>query len=173
VNPIFLLRVASPLGELRLVASADALTGLYFPEHRHAPRLDAAEGRDLPVLIEAATELAQYFRGERREFAAPLAPQGSEFQLAVWRELQRIPFGERRTYSEIAVALGRPDACRAIGAAVGRNPLSIVVPCHRVVGSGGSLTGYAGGMDAKRWLLVHEQAVLKRSGGSAGQRSLF
>jgi len=108
------------------------------------------------VLDEAATQLAEYFAGDRQEFELPLGPEGTGFQRLVWRALATIPFGETRTYGEIARAIRRPAASRAVGAANGRNPISIIVPCHRVVGASGALTGYAGGMDAKQWLLGHE-----------------
>jgi methylated-DNA-[protein]-cysteine S-methyltransferase len=101
-------------------------------------------------------QLAEYFRGERREFDLPLAPQGTAFQQAVWRELVKVPFGHRTTYAEIAQRVGRPDAARAVGAANGANPIAVVIPCHRVVGSDGSLTGYGAGLPVKRWLLEHE-----------------
>lgn len=177
-QPLKQMLVASPVGELRLVAADGALAGVYFPGHRHAALKDAAHddasnAMGYPVLAQAAAELAEYFRGERRGFTTPLQLEGTEFQQEVWRELQRIPYGERRSYAQIAAALGRPDACRAVGAANGRNPLSIFIPCHRVVGANGSLTGYAGGVDAKRWLLAHERTVLARQGGGTGQGALF
>jgi methylated-DNA-[protein]-cysteine S-methyltransferase len=158
--------IASPLGRLRLVASDDALAGVHFQEHRHAAPRGASAPADHPVLERAARELAEYFSGSRRRFSVPLAPSGSEFQRAVWTELARIPFGETRSYSAVARALGRARAERAVGAAAGRNPLSIVIPCHRVLGSDGALTGYAGGLDAKRWLLDHERAGAPVHGAS-------
>jgi methylated-DNA-[protein]-cysteine S-methyltransferase len=108
------------------------------------------------VLARAATQLAEYFAGARRVFDVPLAPRGTDFQQGVWRELARIPYGETRSYGELARVLGRPSASRAVGAANGKNPISILVPCHRVIAGSGALTGYAGGLDAKRWLLAHE-----------------
>ncbi len=107
----------------------------------------------------AATQLREYFAGHRRTFDVPIAPIGTAFQLEVWRALTAIPFGETRSYGELARTLGRPSASRAVGAANGQNPLSIIVPCHRVIAASGALTGYAGGLDAKRWLLGHERAL--------------
>lgn len=157
--------IPSPLGPLRLVASPTALTGVYFAQHRRAPAPRADADPDAatkhPVLARAATELAEYFSGARDRFTVPLAPEGTEFQRAVWSALRELSFGERVSYAELGRRLGRPSASRAVGAANARNPLSIVVPCHRVVGASGALTGYAGGVDAKAWLLAHE----------AGQRS--
>jgi len=108
------------------------------------------------VLRRAAAQLAEYFAGARRDFDVPLAPRGTGFQQRVWRELAKIPYGQTRSYGELARSLGRPTASRAVGAANGRNPISILVPCHRVVAGTGALTGYAGGLAAKRWLLEHE-----------------
>jgi methylated-DNA-[protein]-cysteine S-methyltransferase len=159
----------SPVGRLRIVAGDEAIVGLYLPDHARAPALEAGEGRGFPVLEEARTQLAQWFAGVRREFDLPLRPRGTPFQLAVWEALRGIPHGETRTYAEIARLVGRPSAVRAVGAANARNPISIVVPCHRVVGADGSLTGYAGGVDRKRWLLAHEgeaAGLTARSGRS-------
>jgi methylated-DNA-[protein]-cysteine S-methyltransferase len=114
------------------------------------------------VLARAAAQLAEYFAGTRRTFDLPLAPRGTGFQRIVWHALAKIPYGETRSYGELARAIGRPAASRAVGAANGKNPLSIVVPCHRVVGASGELTGYAGGVATKRWLLDHEAGSLTR-----------
>lgn len=114
----------------------------------------------VPVLKQAARELAEYCAGERKRFEVAFELSGTEFQCQVWAELFRIPFGETRSYHEIAEAVGRPKAVRAVGAANGANPLAVIVPCHRVIGSDGTLTGYAGGMDVKRRLLVHEGLLL-------------
>jgi methylated-DNA-[protein]-cysteine S-methyltransferase len=150
----------SPLGPLRLVASDLALVGIYFPEHRPAPAHTGTDALRHPVLDLAARELDEYFAGRRRSFSVGLDPRGTAFQRAVWQELAGIGFGERRSYADIARALGNPQAVRAVGAANGRNPLSIVLPCHRVVATGGALTGYAGGLAAKQWLLAHEAGLL-------------
>jgi methylated-DNA-[protein]-cysteine S-methyltransferase len=146
----------SPLGPLRLVASDLALVGIYFPEHRPAPAHAGDDVARHPLLDHAARELDEYFAGRRRQFTVALDPHGTAFQRAVWRALADIRFGEQRSYADLARAIGNPRAVRAVGAANGRNPLSIVLPCHRVVATGGALTGYAGGLPAKKWLLAHE-----------------
>jgi methylated-DNA-[protein]-cysteine S-methyltransferase len=155
------LFVDSPIGRLRLVASDDALVGVHFPELPPAA-IDASTARDdgrHPVLSRARDQLAEYFAGERPAFDLPLSPRGTDFQEAVWRALLAIPFGATRSYAAIAAAVGRPSAMRAVGAANGKNPISIIVPCHRVIGADGSLTGYGGGLPRKRWLLRHEGAA--------------
>ncbi|MCX6062912.1 MAG: methylated-DNA--[protein]-cysteine S-methyltransferase [Caldiserica bacterium] len=110
------------------------------------------------------TELSQYFGGRRTRFSVPLSPEGTEFRLLVWKALKKVPFGRTASYSKIARAIGRPRSARPVGGAVGHNPIAIIVPCHRVIGSDGSLTGYAGGLDRKRWLLEHERRVLATRG---------
>lgn len=151
--------IASPLGTLRAVADADAVVGLYLPA-QPPPTAPVAPCRDSAVLAALAEQLAAYFAGARAAFDVPLAPRGTAFQRAVWAALVAIPFGETTSYGALAAALGRPTASRAVGAANGQNPISILVPCHRVVAAGGALTGYAGGLDAKRWLLAHEAAAV-------------
>ncbi|MDB4932945.1 MAG: cysteine methyltransferase [Myxococcaceae bacterium] len=146
----------SPVGRLTLLANDGGLCGVYFPDHKRAPVVDAEREPDHPALRAARQQLAEFFRGQRDAFDLPLAPAGTAFQRRVWAALRAIPFGETRHYGALAAQLGQPTAARAVGLANGRNPLSIVVPCHRVVGRDGSLTGYAGGLDAKRWLLAHE-----------------
>lgn len=150
----------SPLGQLQLVSNGRALVQIAFPGTHVVT--DGA-GND-PVLERARIQLTEYFAGERRAFDLPLAAQGTSFQAAVWQALARIPFGELRSYRDIAVEIGRPSAVRAVGAANGRNPLPIVVPCHRVIGSDGSLTGFAGGLDAKRVLLALENSLPAETG---------
>lgn len=113
------------------------------------------------ALPEVTQQLREYFDGERTVFDLPLNPVGTEFQRSVWSEMAAIPYGETLTYGDIAAALGRPSASRAVGTAVGRNPISIVVPCHRVVGSSGKLVGYAGGVDRKEYLLAHERGLMR------------
>ncbi len=166
----------SPVGRLRLVAADSGLVGLYFPEHKHARNPDAEDAEQHPVLDLARAELIQYFAGKRSQFETPLAPPssqvGTEFQRAVWAQLLAIPFGETRSYGDIARAIGRPRAVRAVGAANGLNPISILVPCHRVIGSAGSLTGYAGGIDAKRWLLAHESPSAQGSARLQAQKKV-
>ncbi|HEU4405126.1 MAG TPA: methylated-DNA--[protein]-cysteine S-methyltransferase [Polyangiaceae bacterium] len=158
-GPAFERQVPSPVGPLRLVASASALVGLYFPGHRGAPAPGRPADERHPVLAQAEAQLREYFAGRRLAFSLPLAPRGTPFQRRVWRALVAIGPGETRSYAELARGLGRPTAARAAGAANAKNPLSIVVPCHRVVGSGGALTGYAGGLERKAWLLAHERAL--------------
>jgi methylated-DNA-[protein]-cysteine S-methyltransferase len=147
------MTMSSPLGLLRLYAQDDELAAIALPD-RPAP--DARPGSG-GVLALAARQLAEYFAGERRTFDVPLSPHGTAFQQRVWRALLAIPYGQTRSYGELARAIGRPAAARAVGAANGRNPIAIVVPCHRVIGASGALVGYGGGMAAKRYLLDHEQ----------------
>ena len=155
--------IDSPIGPLTLVADdgSSALSALYMVEHRHAPDVsafgDRLVGGDVePVFGEVIRQLGEYFAGERRVFDVPTAPAGTAFQLAVWQQLCAIPYGETRTYGELAVALGNPKAMRAVGLANGRNPLSIVVPCHRVIGASGAMTGFGGGIERKEFLLALE-----------------
>lgn len=156
------ITIDTPIGELTLVASTEGLRAVLWPDDDPARvPLDVAvdDGDGNSHLRVAAEQLAEYFAGERTDFDVPLDPVGSEFQLAAWQALRRIPFGEVATYGDQAATMGDRNKARAVGAANGRNPLSIVVPCHRVVGSDGSLTGFAGGVDTKAWLLDHERAV--------------
>lgn len=141
---------ASPIGPLTIAEEAGAITRI----HWGLPKTEMAE--PTPLLQAAVRQLTEYFAGRRRVFDLPLAPQGTPFQRSTWAALQRIPFGETRTYGEIARAMGRPKACRAVGMANHHNPIPIVIPCHRVIGSQGRLVGYAGGMDIKRFLLELE-----------------
>jgi methylated-DNA-[protein]-cysteine S-methyltransferase len=155
---LFYKEMASPVGTLRLVASSNAHVAVLWEKERpHRVQLDTMNLDPLqPILIETERQLAEYFSGKRSTFDLPLDPQGSEFQRKVWRALREIPFGETRSYLELAKAVGSVKASRAIGAANGKNPLSIVVPCHRVVGADGALTGFAGGLEAKAKLLAFE-----------------
>ena len=157
----FHARIASPLGELVVTSDGVALTSVRFEGHAHMEPLSAHSRRDdaAAPLAEARRQLAAYFGRELRAFALPLAPRGSEFQRKVWAALCEIPFGATSSYGALARRLGAPNHARAVGHANGRNPLSIFVPCHRVVGAGGALTGYAGGASRKRWLLAHEGAM--------------
>ncbi len=148
------LQFASPLGPLRLFAADGAICGIFLPSQ--SPTLIAGGGPPDPVLELAAVQLREYFVGERRVFTVPLRAAGTEFQHTVWRALLEIPHGETRSYAALAHAIARPAASRAVGHANSRNPISILVPCHRVIGSDGALTGYAGGAAAKQWLLAHE-----------------
>jgi methylated-DNA-[protein]-cysteine S-methyltransferase len=152
-------KLESPVGPLTLVAEGDDLVGVYFA---NAPLAEAPPPewmRDERRLRPAAAQLAEYFAGRRRRFELPLAPRGTLFQRTVWDALLDIPFGHTASYGELARAIGKPAACRAVGAANGRNPLAIVIPCHRVIGADGSMTGYGGEIDRKRALLALEARV--------------
>ena len=159
--------VPSPLGALLLVGDGEALSGLYLTNHKRAPSFDGAVVDDA-AFPEAVGQLGEWFAGERQVFDVALDPRGTPFQLRVWAVLREIPFGETTTYGAVAARAGVPGSARATGAAIGRNPVSIVVPCHRVVGAAGALTGYAGGLDNKRWLLDHERRILDPAGISGG-----
>lgn len=148
--------VDSPVGPLTLVSDGAAIVGCSFSNSSSAEAREAEPGEDV-VLRRATKQLAEYFSGERSSFDLPLAPRGTEFQQRVWKQLSAIPFGETRTYGEIARKLGNPNAMRAVGAANGANPIAIIVPCHRVIGADGSLTGFGGGMERKKYLLGLEQ----------------
>ena len=143
----------SPIGELTLVADEGTLVGLYFPHHWYKPDPETFGPRDDAGFAEARQQIAEYLDGRRDGFDLPVDARGDEFQRRVWQLLDEIPYGQTTTYRELAVRLGDPALAREVGAAVGRNPLCVVVPCHRVVGSDGGLTGYAGGLKRKRFLL--------------------
>jgi len=156
----------SPVGELLLTASETALTGVFFPAHG-APRTahrDWVEDPTHGILTRASSQLAEYFATKRIAFDLPLDPAGTDFEHKVWNVLRRIPYGTTTSYGAIARQLGDVKATRAVGAANGKNPIPIIVPCHRVVGSKGELTGFGGGLDRKRWLLEHEGALLELRG---------
>jgi methylated-DNA-[protein]-cysteine S-methyltransferase len=153
-------RMDSPVGTLRLVASDKGLAEISFERPRRGRSLGDVENPRHPVLVETARQLREYFAGRRRSFDLALDVAGTPFQRAVWTALLTIPFGETRTYGELARQVGRPSAARAVGAANGQNPVAIVAPCHRVIGAGGALTGFAGGLDAKARLLRLEGALL-------------
>ncbi len=162
--------VESSIGVLRLAATAEGLVRVAFPRDsgtgfsgwlaRVLPGAERAER--LPALEQAEGELAEYFAGQRREFKIPLDLRGTPFQLEVWRALEQIPFGETRSYADVARTVKRPRAFRAVGAANGANPVPLVIPCHRVIASGGKLGGYGGGLATKRKLLAFEQTVMHR-----------
>ena len=158
--------MASPVGELVLAAEDSGLTAIRFEQNRHGgderagwTPVASASGPSVAVLAAARAQLAAYFAGERSTFDLPLDPRGTPFQRRVWSALCDIPFGETISYAELARRVGDPRAVRAVGGANGRNPLPLVVPCHRVIGADGSLTGFGGGIDRKRWLLQHEGAM--------------
>jgi methylated-DNA-[protein]-cysteine S-methyltransferase len=152
------LRMQTPLGTMRLVSDGQALTGAYFSGQKYdvTPQPDWVEEDGLQVLADARTQLLEYFAGERIAFDLPLTPAGTAFQRRVWAALLEIRHGETCAYGDVAQALDERTAVRAVGAAVGRNPISVIIPCHRVLGSTGALTGYAGGLDRKRALLALE-----------------
>jgi methylated-DNA-[protein]-cysteine S-methyltransferase len=156
-KPVLFTRIPSIIGPLLLVSNGEALTGLYMESHTYGPTVNPAWIEAERWFRQAREQLDAYFAGSLTQFNVPIAPRGTAFQEAVWKALLMIPYGTTTTYAEIARRLGRPDAVRAVGAANGRNPISIIVPCHRVVGSGGSLVGYAGGLDRKRRLLDLER----------------
>ncbi|NDU75287.1 methylated-DNA--[protein]-cysteine S-methyltransferase [Actinomadura sp. DSM 109109] len=162
--------IESPVGTLTLVATDGALSGLYMDMQRHRPPEETfgapGDPQDEPFAT-AADQLSAYFAGELTQFTLPLRLHGTPFQKRVWTALQDIPYGETVTYGELAAEIGSPSASRAVGLANGRNPVGVVVPCHRVVGSTGSLTGYGGGLDRKRYLLDFERKV------GASENALF
>jgi methylated-DNA-[protein]-cysteine S-methyltransferase len=158
--------IQSPIGRLKLVASDAGLAAILWENdrrgwrHLRAPQFEVP---DHPILLQAETELGEYFAGKRERFSVKLDLHGTEFQQAVWQQLLAIPFGQTRSYGEIARLIGRPKAVRAVGAAVGMNPVSIMAPCHRVLGSSGTLTGFAGGLQAKLGLLAMEHITYRPS----------
>jgi methylated-DNA-[protein]-cysteine S-methyltransferase len=155
---LFYKKIDSPVGKLKLVANANALVAVLWERERpNRVKLDTMTlAPQQPILLAAERQLAEYFSGARTQFDLPLQPEGSEFQKQVWQALRAIPFGQTRSYLDLAKAVGSANAARAVGAANGKNPLSIIVPCHRVLGSNGSLTGFAGGLDTKAALLALE-----------------
>jgi methylated-DNA-[protein]-cysteine S-methyltransferase len=154
--------IESPLGRILLVSDGTALTGAYFSGQKYEPTPDSdwRPDPDLKVLRKSGLQLLEYFAGDRRVFNIPVRLQGTPFQMEVWKAISDIPLGETKTYGELAKRINRTTAVRAVGAAVGRNPISMIVPCHRVIGQDGSLTGYAGGLERKRALLSLEAAML-------------
>lgn len=152
-------RLPTRLGDLLVTDHGRGLSGLYFPDHRRGPQVEASWRQDPEPFRTLASLLETYLRGEPVTFELPFDLRGTPFQLQVWGELRRIPTGTTVSYGELAAAVGRPGAARAVAAAVARNPVSIVVPCHRVVGANGTLTGYAGGIERKRALLTLERAL--------------
>jgi methylated-DNA-[protein]-cysteine S-methyltransferase len=158
--PLHQITIDSPVGPLTIAATDLGLRWILWPgEHRPIAAGDVVE-RPTPLLQRAAGQLDEYFAGTRTEFDVPLDPAGTPFQQQAWAVLRTIPYGSTMSYGEQARRLGDPNKARAVGAANGRNPISIVVPCHRVVGSNGALTGFAAGVETKAWLLEHEQRVI-------------
>jgi methylated-DNA-[protein]-cysteine S-methyltransferase len=153
--------VDSPIDPLLLVGDETGLRELQMAPHEPPPGAE----RDDEALAPVAAQLADYFAGRRLGFDLPLAPVGTAFQQKVWLALREIPYGRTTTYGEIATGLGQPTASRAVGLANGRNPIAVIVPCHRVIGANGALTGFGGGLPRKRWLLEHERTVLAATSG--------
>jgi len=153
----------SPIGRLLLVGDGPNIHRIEFAGTPHPVPIEPAWQPNRAVFATLCEELDAYFDGKLKAFSVTVAPEGSEFQRTVWSALQNIKYGQTCSYADIATSIGKPTACRAVGAANGRNPISIVIPCHRVIGSNGTLTGYAGGISAKQWLLSHE----------TGEQSLF
>ncbi|MGH9001327.1 MAG: methylated-DNA--[protein]-cysteine S-methyltransferase [Acidimicrobiia bacterium] len=154
----------SPIGGLLLVGRPGVLAGLYVADHERCPAVPSGWSRDDRALADARRQLGEYFAGTLRDFDLELDMAGTPFQALVWRALADIPYGETWSYGELAAKIGRPGSSRAVGAANGRNPISVVVPCHRVIGADGSLTGYGWGSERKTWLLDHERGVAGRLG---------
>lgn len=150
--PTYKTYYKSPLGPLEIIGDPDSILEVNFVED-----MPAGDNELTFCIKECVKQIDEYFKGRRKEFFLNLQPLGTDFQKSVWRRLERIPYGETVTYSEIADAIGRPGAYRAVGSANGRNPIALVIPCHRVIGSDGSLTGYGGGLWRKAWLLRHEK----------------
>ncbi len=166
-------KLSTPIGELLLTSDGTALTGVYLGDHKDGPTPDATWVEADEVLREAREQLTAYFAGTLTVFSLPLAASGTPFQMSVWAKLNDIPFGTTISYGEQARRLDCHNSSHAVGAANGRNPISIVVPCHRVIGAGGDLTGYGGGLDRKRWLLKHEAGVLASLSTTAQDPSLL
>lgn len=152
----------SSLCRIFIQSDGEFVTGLYMPNHKHWQGLDASWQQSEAPFKQVRQQLTEYFAGERQEFDIPTKSTGTPFQLRVWQELSRIPFGVTITYAELAQRVGNPSASRAVGNANGRNPISIIVPCHRVIGANGKLTGYGGGLDKKEWLLDWERSALRK-----------
>jgi methylated-DNA-[protein]-cysteine S-methyltransferase len=157
--PVRYARVATPVGPLIVAESNEGLVAVQFERGRRRRPIDPAWRRTDAGQLPAARQLAEYFAGSRKTFEVRLAPLGTPFQRRAWAAVARIPYGRTRSYSEIAVEIGAPDAVRAVGAANGQNPWPIIVPCHRVIGSNGSLTGYGGGLEVKKALLEFERGI--------------
>lgn len=153
---IYVRYIDSPIGRITITSDGDALTGLVFDEERHPRDRSGAIEADDAVLLDAERQLGEYFGGWRKSFDLPLRPEGTAFQQTVWKELLEIPFGKAISYLDLARRIGNEKAVRAVGLANGRNPISIVVPCHRVIGADGKLVGYGGGVWRKEFLLQHE-----------------
>ncbi|PYT57883.1 MAG: cysteine methyltransferase [Acidobacteria bacterium] len=160
MNTVFYTTLESPVGTLLLAGDSQALRMVSFESSKHAELPQADWKQDKAPFAEVIRQLRAYFRGERKEFDLPLAPEGTEFQLRVWNRLRTIPYGETISYAQLAERIGNPKAVRAVGLANGSNPIPIIIPCHRVIGSDGSLTGFGGGLPTKKMLLELESKQL-------------
>ena len=163
---LFLKYMQTPAGDISLYANNHAVTGILWGKNNNdiqSWKYAGAKEKDNEVLLAAAGQIETYFAGGLKEFDIPLEISGTDFQKAVWEVLRSIGYGEVRTYAEVAAEIGNPKACRAVGGAIGRNPISIIIPCHRVIGSNGTLTGFGGGLPAKRSLLETEGHRIKNS----------
>ncbi|WP_372958557.1 methylated-DNA--[protein]-cysteine S-methyltransferase [Marinobacter sp.] len=159
---VFYTELESPIGTLLVTSNGEAITGLHMEQQATRPVIGEHWVRDDQRLDNARSQLMAYFEGQLQQFDLPLAGAGSPFQQQVWQALREIPFGHTETYGELARRIGNEKASRAVGLANGRNPIGIIVPCHRVIGANSALTGYAGGIERKKWLLAHEQAHMGR-----------
>jgi methylated-DNA-[protein]-cysteine S-methyltransferase len=163
---IFYTTLDSPVGALFITSNGEAITELFMEKHKGGPKPIGDWRRDGSLFREAADQLRAYFAGELTEFDLPLATAGAPFQQLVWAELRKIPYGSTVSYGELARRIGAPKAPRAVGAANGSNPISIIIPCHRVIGSNGKLTGYGGGIERKKFLLEFEAETLAKGVGN-------
>lgn len=166
MSPTHYATIDSPIGQLLILGDSDAVCGLYMNGDGEYDDRKVGLTEDPAVFADALSQLADYFAGRRTDFDLNLAPRGTEFQRAVWQALLEIPYGQTRSYGQIAAAIGRPGAARAVGGANNRNPIAVIVPCHRVIGASGALVGYGGGLPRKTWLLDHE-AVARNANSSS------
>jgi methylated-DNA-[protein]-cysteine S-methyltransferase len=148
--------MTSPLGKLLLQMTNTKLSGLWICDQKHMPKIQPTWVKDDEIFHEIKIQLEKYFAGKLKKFSIPIYSNGTDFQKSVWKELTKIPFGKKITYKDVATKINHPKAMRAVGSANGKNPICIIVPCHRVIGADGKLSGYAGGIAAKEWLLDHE-----------------
>mgnify|MGYP005996113751 CR=1 FL=1 len=158
MSKLYYQQAKSPFGDMHLYANDSALCALLFKPWDLVSK-EQILTQSNPIIEQTLQQISEYFQGDRIAFNVPISANGTEFQTKVWKELVNIPFGKTWSYGELANAIGNPKASRAVGAANGKNPISIIVPCHRVIGANGSLTGYAGGLKAKSWLLQHEKSL--------------
>lgn len=164
-SELAVVKLRTPIGQLTVAAGEEGLVAVVFPAEKKKRDFAESRGNDAARahLAQAVKALEDYFAGKRRDFSdLKLAPRGTDFQLSVWKALQKIPFGATRSYADIARTIGNPNAMRAVGLANGRNPIPIIVPCHRVIGTNGTLTGFGGGLPTKKWLLDHEGVTTPR-----------